>query len=288
MSSTIKDVLYRASDYLKKKSVESHKLDAELILSHLLGRDRVYLYAHPEEIISENVLSEFKKMVKKRGLRTPLAYIVGEKEFFCRHFFVEKGVFCPRPETEILVEEVLKTFPEDKHLKILEIGSGTGVISITVALERRHSKVFACDISRKAVNVTKKNVQKFNIQERVFIFRNQLFDAIKQVKFDCIVSNPPYLSKKDYLEAEAEVRKEPRRALMAREHGMRIIKKIIRASYDYLVDDGWLFIEIGHGQGKKALTLSEQNGYNGSIVYDLAGKERVLKAKKIRSFRGKA
>lgn len=279
MPVTIKDSLNWAASYLKKRGVKSNKLDSELILSRLIHQERVYLFAHPEEILDAKTLHIFKEMVKKRGKRLPLAYIIGEKEFFGRTFIVEKGVFCPRPETELLVEEVIKTFAHKDVVKIFEIGVGTGAISVTLACELSGLVSYCCDISEKAIRVTKKNIEKYNLQKKINLFQGHLLDAVKPLKFDAIISNPPYLSKKDYLEAEPDVRKEPKKALMAKAKGLSLIKKIICQSKDYLSKDGWLFIEIGDGQGGDVLRYAEKKGFKGEIIKDLADKERLFKGK---------
>lgn len=280
MPLTIKEALFWASSYLKEKGVDSYKLDSELVLSRLLYQDRVYLYAHPEELLLENLLKDYKKIIRKRGERFPLAYLLHEKEFFGRSLYIEKGVFCPRPETEIIVEEVLKTASADKIVKIFEIGLGTGAISVTLALELPLASIYGCDISEKAIYVSKKNIKRYNLENSVKIFKGHLLDAVKCANFDFIISNPPYLSKQDYLEAAAEVRKEPKRALMARDKGLSVVKKIIKLSKDYISDDGWLLIEIGDGQGSEVLEYAENQGFHAEIVKDLSKKERLLKAKK--------
>lgn len=281
MPFTIKDAVFWAASYLKEKGIDSYKLDSELILAHVLKKNRVYLYAHPEMLLNPAILNTYKKIVIKRGKRFPLAYLIGEKEFFGRSFFVERGVFCPRPETEILIEEAINTLSKLDNPSIFEIGLGTGIISITLTLELNLTKVYGCDISKKAISVTKKNINAYQLNDRIKIFQGKLFDAVKDFHFDCIVSNPPYLSKSDYLEAEPDVRKEPKRALMAKDKGLAIIKKLIRSAEKRLNRGGYLFIEIGDGQGEKVLKYAEKYYLKASIIKDLAGKERVLKAIKI-------
>lgn len=279
MSHSIFSLLQYGTQYLKKKGVETARLDAELILSHLLSKERVYLYAHPEQLIDADTKESFIALIKERAARFPLAYVIGRKEFFGRDFSVEKGVFCPRPETELLIEEYLKTFGNRRNLKTCEIGTGTGAISITIALEHPFSTLFACDISKKAINLTKKNINRYALSDRVFICYSNLLASFKKGLFHCIVSNPPYLSKEDYLQAEPEVRKEPVKALMSKNRGLFAIKKIIRTSKEYLSDGGYLFIEIGDGQGEEVANYANKNGFVSEIIFDLAGKERILKAK---------
>lgn len=279
MSHSIFSLLQYGTQYLKKRGVETAKLDSELILSHLLSKERVYLYAHPEQVLDADIKKSFIRLIKERSERFPLAYIIGRKEFFGRDFYVEKGVFCPRPETELLIEEYLKTFGNSRNLKVCEIGTGTGAISITIALEHPFSKIFACDISEKAINLAKKNINRYGLNDKVFICYSDLLASFEKGVFHCIVTNPPYLSKEDYLQAEPEVRKEPVRALMSKNRGLFAIKKIIRTAKEYLSDGGCLLIEIGHGQGDEVANYATKNGFASEIIFDLAGKERILKAK---------
>lgn len=159
----IKDILVWGKDFLKNKGIDSPLLDTEIILSKVLSREKSYLYAYPEYIIPEEKLKIIKDMIYRRGKRIPLSYILNEKEFYGNIFYVEKGVFTPRPETEILVEEVIKIINKnysDKKVNLYEIGLGTGAISVTVALKVPNILITGCDICEKALWVTKKKFNK--------------------------------------------------------------------------------------------------------------------------------
>lgn len=277
----IKDILVWGKDFLKNKGIDSPLLDTEIILSKVLSREKSYLYAYPEYIIPEEKLKIIKDMIYRRGKRIPLSYILNEKEFYGNIFYVEKGVFTPRPETEILVEEVIKIINKDysdKKVNLYEIGLGTGAISVTVALKVPNILITGCDICEKALWVTKKNLIRYNLQNKVKIIRTMDFIGIKRDRFDIIVSNPPYLSFDDYKNAEREVRVEPKKALMAKEKGLYLIKKIIRESKNYLKSGkGYVILEIGDEQSDYLMMYAKKYNYACSVICDYSGKERILK-----------
>ncbi|MCX7991388.1 MAG: peptide chain release factor N(5)-glutamine methyltransferase [Proteobacteria bacterium] len=278
----LKEILLWGKDYLAKKGIDSSLLDTEIIISSVLNKDKSYLYAHPERIVEPDLENKILNMIKKRGERLPLSYILNEREFFGNSFYVEKGVFTPRPETELIVEEAIKTVKKDyadRLVNLFEIGLGTGAISVSLALALRNVFIIGCDISQKALSVTKKNILRYQLQNKINIFRGEDFSAIKTKKFDIIISNPPYLSFGDYISAQREVRVEPKRALMAKERGLFLTKRIIRKGKNYLKEKGYIFIEIGDGQGEYLKEYAENFGYVTDLIPDYAGIERVLKLK---------
>lgn len=274
---TIREALIYGKNFLKKNNIETYLLDAELLLMFAIKKDKTYLYAYPEYVLKENEENLYIKNLKERARRTPVAYIIKEKEFYGEKFIVEKGVFCPRPETELIIDEAKKNFNGKNKLMIYEIGSGTGIISVTLARIFRNSVVYCSDINEKALEVTKKNAELHGVQKRVNIFKGAFFEPVRNKKFDLIVSNPPYLSKEDYLEAEPEVRKEPKKALMSKEKGLWTIKKILRESKLYLKEDGYILLEIGNSQGEYIKNYAEKIGFKTTIKQDLNGFDRIIK-----------
>lgn len=274
---TIREALIYGKNFLKKNNIETYLLDAELLLMFAIKKDKTYLYAYPEYVLKENEENLYIKNLKERARRTPVAYIIKEKEFYGEKFIVEKGVFCPRPETELIIDEAKKIFDQKNKLVIYEIGSGTGIISVTLARIFRNSVVYCSDINEKALEVTKKNAELHGVQKRVNIFKGAFFEPVRNKKFDLIVSNPPYLSKEDYLEAEPEVRKEPKKALMSKEKGLWTIKKILRESKLYLKEDGYILLEIGNSQGEYIKNYAEKIGFKTTIKQDLNGFDRIIK-----------
>ncbi len=277
----IKDILQWGKAYLSKKGIDYPLIDIEVILTTILGKEKSYLYAHPEYVIPSQLKKQAVSLIRQRGKRLPLSYIFNEKEFFGNSFYVERGVFTPRPETEVLVEEVIKTLKKDfkdRDIDLYEIGLGTGVISITLALNIKNLRVIGCDISQKSLLVTKKNILRYNLQNKVRVIKTNDFLGIKIGKFDIIVSNPPYLSLNDYRTADREVRVEPKRALMTKERGLYLSKKIIREGRKFLKESkGYIFLEIGDGQGDYLVQYAKNFGYENHLISDYSGMERVLK-----------
>lgn len=274
---TIREALIYGKNFLKKNNIETYLLDAELLLMFAIKKDKTYLYAYPEYVLKENEENLYIKNLKERARRTPVAYIIKEKEFYGEKFIVNKGVFCPRPETELIIDEAKKIFDQKNKLVIYEIGSGTGIICVTLARIFPNSVVYCSDINEKALKVTKENAVLHKVQDRVKIFKGAFFEPVKNKKFDLIVSNPPYLSKEDYLEAEPEVRKEPKKALMSKEKGLWTIKKILRESKLYLKEDGYILLEIGNSQGEYIKNYAEKIGFKTTIKQDLNGFDRIIK-----------
>jgi release factor glutamine methyltransferase len=272
----IGSLLLSGKKFLKDKGILSYALDAELLLMHVLKKEKTYLYAHSNEKVDDIVQKAYFKLLRKRAKKEPVAYLTGEKEFYGEKFYVEKGVFCPRPETELLIDEARNIFKENQILSIYEIGCGTGIISITLARIFKNSIVYCCDINKKALKLTIKNADRFGVLHRMKIMEGAFFEPLGEERFDLVISNPPYLSLDDYLEAEPEVRKEPKRALMAREKGLGVIKRIIRQGKMFIKNCGYLILEIGHDQGKKILDYAKLNGFEGKISFDIAGFERVF------------
>ncbi len=274
---TIRDALIYGKNYLKKKNIFTYQLDTELLLMSAIGRDKTYLYAHPEYILNEREKQKYLQNLKERSKRLPVAYIIGEKEFYGEKFIVKKGVFCPRPETELLIDEAKMLFGTDDSLKIYEIGCGTGIISITLAKLFPKSFVYCCDISEKALDLTLKNAKLHNVEGQVKIFKGAFFEPLKDTKFDLIISNPPYLNKSDYLAAEPEVRKEPKEALMSKEKGLWALKRIIRESKLYLKDEGYILLEIGNAQGEYIKKYGKKKGFEVLVKQDLNGYDRIIR-----------
>lgn len=281
MNITIGKALKKAKAYLNSKGIHSSSIDAEVILMCVLNKEKSYLYTYPEKLLNKSEEEAFLRLLRLRGKRYPLAYVVGEKEFYGFSFYVEKGVFCPRPETELIIDELKALFKYDEFFDLYEIGCGTGIISISIAKIFKNANIICCDISSRALEVTEKNIERHQVKDRVKLLNGAFFDAAKGKFFDIVVSNPPYLSRNDYLEAAPEVRKEPRKALMSRDKGLAAIKKIIKESHRYLKKEGIVLLEIGHGQGEIIKNYAEKSGFKCLIKNDLAGFERLAIIKTI-------
>lgn len=279
---------------LKRLShVESRAIDRDLILSFVLGKDRSYLISYGEEKVSREKEEEYYKLLEERGKGKPVAYITGEKEFLGRPFLVTKDTLIPRPDTEILVEEAkerLKEYIKEKNIdlnkveiQILDMCSGSGNIGISLACDIENSKVTLSDVSKGAIEVSKKNGARHLVSQRVSYNLGNLFQGLNGMKFDLIVSNPPYIGKDELLGLDKGILSyEPIIALDGGQDGLDFYKRIINEACIYLKEGGVLAFEIGYNQGDLVSNLIEKRGNYKDIRVkkDLSGLNRVVSAVK--------
>ncbi|MCM8778074.1 MAG: peptide chain release factor N(5)-glutamine methyltransferase [Candidatus Omnitrophica bacterium] len=264
------------TNFLKENSIEEPRKNAEVLLSHILNKPLYYIYT-ADIYPSKKVIGTYNKLLIKRANGTPLQYLTKTVNFYGYNFFIERGVFIPRPETEMLVEKVIgiyKRYFSPACIKILDIGTGCGNIGITIAREIQNCKVVATDISKKAIKIASYNAQLHKVKGRMEFLKVNIFPPQKK-KFHIIVSNPPYIpySEKSYL--DREVLREPFIALFAGNDGLNIIKKIIENSERFLQDRGFLLLEIGNKQGQYIKKIGSSLELI-SVEKDLAGIERVV------------
>ncbi len=261
----IKDLLKVSSDYLKEKQIDSPRLTAEVLLTHQLKTNRVNLYLNLEQPLTESEVSGYRELIRRRIQREPLQYITGIQEFWSLDFMVDPRVLVPRPETELLVEQAIalsKTTSEhNTHpIKILDIGTGSGALAVTLANEIENAKIWATDISSEAIDLARLNAEKHGVSDRIEFRKGDLWQALKDqnLTFEIIVSNPPYVSFDEYDGLQPEVRDyEPRLALDGREKGMYYIQKIIDDCQTFLTPGGWVLIEMAPMQIGTALKRIE-------------------------------
>jgi release factor glutamine methyltransferase len=252
--------------------------DAELLLMRALEKDRAWLLTHPDAPIEPNQLAQYKTWINRRQRHEPIQYILGEQEFYGLVFHVTRDVLIPRPETEHLVEATLERLPENTPLRIADIGTGSGAIAIALAHKLPQAKITALDISTAALAVAKENAVRHNVAERIDFRQSDLLEAAPGELFDAIVSNPPYVATTE--ELEPQVRNyEPQTALYAGETGLDIYRRLIPQAKAALKPEGWLLIEIGHGQSK-ALAELLHDWANTEFVDDLQGIPRVAIARR--------
>ncbi|MFN7064641.1 MAG: peptide chain release factor N(5)-glutamine methyltransferase [Aquificaceae bacterium] len=247
-----------------------------LLLAHLLKINHKELYLLEELEVSKSVEESYLEGLRKLQEGYPLQYLLGEWDFYGRSFYVEEGVLIPRPETEILVEEILRRLPEGKNLKGLEIGVGTGCISITLLLQREGLKMFANDINLRALRLAKRNAQRYGIAHRFFLFGGDIFEAIKPTSFDLILSNPPYIPKSMWESLPKVVKREGYSSLIGGEKGWEFYKRIKESIGLYLKEEGFFAFEIGHDQATVVKNLFEAMGYKIEIIRDYSGQDRVV------------
>ena len=275
-------LLSKSIQYLKKYNVENARLDAEYIFAHVLGVKRVSLILNFDMEISEENKNLIRKYIVRRGkYREPLQYILKEWEFYGRTFKVAEGVLIPRSDTEILAEQCIILMKDFENPKILDIGTGSGAISITLAKELPNSEVLGLDISDEALKIAVEN-RELNGASNLKFLKSDVFQHVKEKNYDLIVSNPPYIPVEEYNELMPEVKQyEPRMALTDGGDGYYFYRKISEESMEYLKNGGYLAFEVGYNQGETVSQLMEKNGFRikGRIA-DYAGIERVIIGRK--------
>lgn len=282
---TIGRLLTWTTDYLKKQQSSSARLDAEVLLAHALGCQRIALYTRYGEVVDDTVRAKFRDLVKRRGEGAPVAYLVGEREFFGFPFIVNKDVLIPRPETEHAVTEALdhlKTRPDLTAPRVLDVGTGSGCIAIAIALRCPTATVLAVDASPNALAVAKQNVERHKASERVKLLESDLLSAIPaDERFDVIVSNPPYLSDAELKETARDVQGfEPHSALVAGSKGTEVIERFLPQAASRIEPKGLLVIELSPMIATAVQAMASYSGDWTSVklVKDLAQLARLLVA----------
>lgn len=276
---TIMRLIQWGADYFKKKGVDSPRLTMELMLAHVLRMTRFELYMRFDRPLTDGELDALRSMVKRRAAREPLQYILGEAHFYGRAFEVNPAVLIPRPETELLVQEALR---RGGSLRCLDVGTGSGCIGITVALERPETEVVAIDYSEAALELARGNAARLNARniafERVDFFDDAAMRALGS--FDLVISNPPYISESEHATLEPEVRDhEPRLALTDGGDGYAFYRRFIQLAPRLLRDEGSLFMEIGYGQSADLVAMFRKAGFGVDVLTDLDKIDRILWAR---------
>lgn len=271
---TIQQLISSSTEKLSRTS-ESARLDAEVLLAFVLGKNRSYLRAWNDKELDEKVVSQFETLISKRLQGEPIAYLTGTREFWSRDFFVSSDVLIPRPDTEILIEHCLTQIPTDLPVQILDLGTGSGIIAITLACERPNAKVIAVDASIGALEIAKKNAA-FHQCDNVEFILSDWFSNVPPMKFDLIVSNPPYICETDEHLTQGDVRFEPKSALIAENNGLRDIFLIANQAKNYLVLNGQLMFEHGYNQAQDVQNILIRAGFiNVQTHQDFSGNPRV-------------
>lgn len=287
---TIRNILKSAIAILKKSKIEFPEINADTLLSYVLSCDKTNLYTNPGDLVEDADFTRYNELIHRRSCHVPLQYITQRVEFMSLDFVVDERVLIPRPETEILVETVLKNTKKklyhDRKITIIDIGTGSGNIAVSLAKNISNVKIYASDISQEALTVANENVQRHDVTDKIHLLHGNIFNAfignVEKGQVDFIVSNPPYVSETESNNLEPELRDhEPLLALVAGDDGLFFYKQIIKDATDWIKPDGYLVIEIGETQASSIIKLMQNELHYDEIeiIKDLQGKERIISAK---------
>jgi release factor glutamine methyltransferase len=273
----IKTAIIEGKNRLKEKSIVSAQLDSEILMAEALGQDRKYIILNSDKNLKEENLIYFQKLINKRSLRKPIAYLINKKYFWNYEFYVTNDTLIPRPDTELIIEQILKITKFKSIMNILDIGVGSGCILLTILKERKNFYGTGIDISKKCLNISKINANNLKLNTRTKFYKTNV-DKFALGKYDLIVSNPPYINKNNlkYLEKDV-INFEPRIALDGGLDGLSELRKVIKKSSELIKKNGKFILEIGFNQKNKVINLLKKEGfYINSTLKDLAKNDRCI------------
>ena len=273
----IQETLNKAVKILNQCNTKNPYLDSEILLSKIINKDRKYIILNSKEQLSKKSLKNFSNLIKRRKKSEPIAYLINKKEFWNHTFYIDCNVLIPRPDTEILVEETLKLFSKSSKLRILDIGTGSGCILLSILKERRNFLGIGIDISKNAIKVANFNAKLQQLSNRVKFYKSDV-DKFLIGKYDIVLSNPPYIKKKDlkYLEKDI-VDFEPKTALDGGRDGFSKITKVINKAAKLVKKNGRFILEIGFDQKNKTIDILKKNSfYINKIVKDYGRNDRCI------------
>lgn len=280
---TVRRLLSWTREYLEKRGIESPRLEAEHLIAHVLGIERMDLYLDPERPLTYGELQHFKELLKRRAKGEPLQYITWIQGFWKYTFRVRPGVLIPRAESEVLVKHALKVIKNEVAPLILDVGVGSGCLILSILADAPQARGIGTDLSAVALDITKENALRLGISERLSLVRGDLLSPFKKGVFDVIISNPPYVSNEEWATLPREVKNhEPKVALDGGKEGLYYVSKLISRAWEHLKPGGFLLIEIGWEQGEKAKTLCKGRPYRDiTIAKDLSKRDRALMARRV-------
>jgi len=275
-------IIEQASKILKKHNIQSHELDAQLLLSNIMKVKREYLITNNKLTISEKIMGKYDLAIKRRIKREPVAYITGQKEFWSDNYLVNRGTLIPRPETELLIYKIVNFF-KNKKINILDIGTGSGCILLSILKELNFARGIGIDVSSKAIKTAEVNSKNLKLSNRSK-FKVANLDKFNLGKYDLIVSNPPYIPSKDIKNLSKDIiNYEPVTALNGGSDGLDLVKKVIYKSNHLLKKNGLLALEIGHSQHQRVSCILKSNGYREmSKEYDFNRNVRCIIGTKVK------
>jgi release factor glutamine methyltransferase len=278
----IESTLNEGVNILKKNKISNPRLDSEILLSSSIKRDKKYIILNPNKILSSEQLNKFNSFIERRKKGEPVAYLINKKEFWNNEFFVNKDVLIPRPDTELIVEQILKIYSKEAQSQVLDIGTGSGCILLSILKERPNFYGTGIDISKKSINVSKFNTKQLNLMNRVKFFHSSV-DNFKIGKYDLIVSNPPYIKLFNlrYLEKNV-VNFEPKLALSGGIDGFSKIREVTKKARTLIKKNGKLILEIGFNQKNSVKKILKDDGfYVNKTIQDYGNNDRCIISTKI-------
>ena len=278
----IENILNEGIDILQKNKIANPQLDSEILLCNSIKRDKKHIILNPKEILNSEQLEKFNSLIERRKKGEPIAYLINKKEFWKDEFFVNKDVLIPRPDSELIIEQVLKIYSKDVQLQVLDIGTGSGCILLSILKERSNFYGTGIDISKKSINVSKFNAKQLNLTKRVKFFHSSV-DNFNNGKYDIIVSNPPYIEQLSlkYLEKDV-VNFEPKLALSGGFDGFSKIRKVINKASILIKKNGKFILEIGFNQKNKVIKILKEEGfYVNKAIKDYGNNDRCIISTKI-------
>jgi release factor glutamine methyltransferase len=278
----IENILEEGIKTLQKSKIYNPQLDSEILLSSSIKKDKKHIILNPKEFLKTEETEKFKNLIERRKKGEPIAYLIGKKDFWKDEFFVNKDVLIPRPDTELIIEQVLKIYSKESQLQVLDIGTGSGCILLSILKERPNFYGTGIDISKKSINVSKFNAKQLNLTNRVKFFHSSV-DNFKIGKYDMIVSNPPYIESLSlkYLEKDV-VNFEPKLALSGGLDGFSKIRKVINKSKNLIKENGKFILEIGFNQKNKVKKILKEEGfYVNKAIKDYGNNDRCIISTKI-------
>lgn len=252
------------------------RIDQRMLLAHAMDRPIAWLLAHPEAVLTEQENQLYSELLARREYGEPVAYLIGEKEFHGLSFAVTPAVLIPRPETELLVDRLLEAFPVGMSARVADLGTGSGVIAVTLACRRPHLNIIAVDRDQTALDIAEKNAKRMGVQNRIEFRQGQWFSTLQKEQFDAVVSNPPYIAEQDDHLTQGDLRFEPKGALVGGPDGLLDLAAIIDLTPSHLAMGGLLALEHGYNQAGVVRRLMEMAGFvKIESTLDIAGIERV-------------
>ena len=278
----IDTAISEASKELKNNNIKSFLLDCEILMSKAINKDREFVLLNLNKEINKNDYKYYKELIKRRSKGKPIAYLVGKKSFWKYDFFINEKILIPRPETELIIEQVIKIYKNKPKINFLEIGVGSGCIILSILKEKKNFFGIGIDLSDESLKLCNINAEKLGVTNRLKLFKSDV-DNFRKGKYDLIISNPPYIKKLDLKYLEKDVRKfEPRLALDGGLDGLSEISKVINQSSELIKKNGKLILEIAFDQKKEVMKLLKNKGfYINKVLKDFANKDRCVISTKI-------